>query len=628
MQTLRPFRSRSAKLALLAALAGCAPTTSAHLVHVADIQRQAAEKDAAQKAAAAAAAQGARPSVRSALPEDRKPQADTTRKLAAGSAKKAEAPAAPAPVTATAAEVADVAGAGPVPERKLPVEVRMVPRADAPAAAPARPAPARAERAAAEPVRRAPAPRRSTPQGMWIHVEGEQAPVRFTFEDALLSDVMSGFSEVSGRDIVLHGDVRDKRVTANIREQPWHLALEAILASLDLRPVESSNGILLVVTKDRAQETRQSYRYVLNHRLAKDVQGTVKMILGLGADSTRTDALGKDGVEIVGDEKTSRTITVFASPDKHAHVSAELDRLDSRPPRVLLDARLVKVSKTEMQSLGISYTQTNFRDSLGIMQPGFQVQPTGGFSSKSGRIASIVREIIGGGGGTKAILSVNAFVDALIEDGVAETETSTSIAVNTDHTGEIRIGDAIVLQNQQPILFGGGGAYVPQQFGQGQQGQMPGQQGQVPGGFGASGGYGQQGGGYGQAGIPSGGFQEFESGTYLKITPYVANENEAEMVLELVRDGGKFDPQTRTISGGRDYVSTRVVAFDGIPMVIGGLNMKASTRLNGGIPGLSRLPLIGRLFRKEEWANQTSELMVIITPHIIYDSPEATRARP
>jgi Flp pilus assembly secretin CpaC len=50
--------------------------------------------------------------------------------------------------------------------------------------------------------------------------------------------------------------------------------------------------------------------------------------------------------------------------------------------------------------------------------------------------------------------------------------------------------------------------------------------------------------------------------------------------------------------------------------VIGGLMENVEEEQVSGIPGLDRIPLIGRLFRHKKTSGIQRELIVILTPHI------------
>ena len=51
--------------------------------------------------------------------------------------------------------------------------------------------------------------------------------------------------------------------------------------------------------------------------------------------------------------------------------------------------------------------------------------------------------------------------------------------------------------------------------------------------------------------------------------------------------------------------------------MIGGLIREVESRVTEGVPLLSRLPLIGRLFRYENTVKQRRELVIFITPRVV-----------
>ena len=505
-----------------------------------------------------------------------------------------------------------VDGAVPaVPAERAQVAVRDSGRAAA--AAPVASAPASRDTAPRAPVVTAPAaapPRAaaSAPadvtvqQGQWIRVRGPQPAVRFSVRDQPLASVLQLVAAVAGRDIIPAKDVGAMPVTATVRDQPWHLALEALLAAYELRPVQTPSGIITVVSAERAQEAREPEPIELRHLLARDVEGALRRVVGADADSVRS----RDGVEIYGDERTSRTLVIYASPEKVAQAKALIARLDRRPASVTIEQRLVQVNRNKMHRLGLSYQLGEIRDSSGTSQPGVVLQPTGGLAS-SGRAFHLLRGI-----GPLGTLTLQGFVDALTENGFGETETTQTITVNSDETAAIRVGDAFILPNNQPVLAAGGYVSNPFTPGTGQSGN----QGQTP-----SAGTGQVG---QSAGVVVGGYQQFETGTSLRVTPYVLSGTEVRMDLELVRDGGTLSPDGRSITGGRQTAYTRVTVRDGVPIVIGGLTVNGTSRASSGIPGLSQLPLLGRLFRNESVAEQHQDLLIIVTPHIHYEDEDAS----
>ncbi len=77
--------------------------------------------------------------------------------------------------------------------------------------------------------------------------------VTVTFQDAEIRDVVASFAEFSGYSIVVGAGVSG-RVSASIRNQPWDVALQAILQAHGLAAREMHPGILRVDAQERLRE--------------------------------------------------------------------------------------------------------------------------------------------------------------------------------------------------------------------------------------------------------------------------------------------------------------------------------------------------------------------------------------
>ena len=56
---------------------------------------------------------------------------------------------------------------------------------------------------------------------------------------------------------------------------------------------------------------------------------------------------------------------------------------------------------------------------------------------------------------------------------------------------------------------------------------------------------------------------------------------------------------------------------DGQTTVIGGIYTSTQQTATDRTPGISRIPLLGWLFRRDSVSDQNSELLIFITPRII-----------
>jgi Flp pilus assembly secretin CpaC len=67
------------------------------------------------------------------------------------------------------------------------------------------------------------------------------------------------------------------------------------------------------------------------------------------------------------------------------------------------------------------------------------------------------------------------------------------------------------------------------------------------------------------------------------------------------------------------FVNTTVRVGDEDTVVLGGLINNSKTRTNGGIPILSKLPYVGKLFRTTNYSDDARELVILLTPKIVQE---------
>ena len=73
-------------------------------------------------------------------------------------------------------------------------------------------------------------------------------------------------------------------------------------------------------------------------------------------------------------------------------------------------------------------------------------------------------------------------------------------------------------------------------------------------------------------------------------------------------------------------VSTQVTVQDGDTVAIGGVIQETSLTSSSGIPGLHKLPVVGGLFGAKSNSKQRTELVIFLTPRVIYDTNQVTEA--
>jgi general secretion pathway protein D len=70
-------------------------------------------------------------------------------------------------------------------------------------------------------------------------------------------------------------------------------------------------------------------------------------------------------------------------------------------------------------------------------------------------------------------------------------------------------------------------------------------------------------------------------------------------------------------------IDTQIAVQSGDTILLGGLISEDDATTNGGVPGLSRVPVIGKLFGNTIKKKNRTELIVLITPQVMSNSEEA-----
>jgi type IV pilus assembly protein PilQ len=104
----------------------------------------------------------------------------------------------------------------------------------------------------------------------------------------------------------------------------------------------------------------------------------------------------------------------------------------------------------------------------------------------------------------------------------------------------------------------------------------------------------------------------------LKVTPQITASNTVIMKISLENGQADF---TKAVNGippiNTQSANTSVQVSDGQTTVIGGIYLSTEQYQTDRTPGLGRIPLLNWLFKRENALDNSSELLIFITPRII-----------
>jgi general secretion pathway protein D len=128
------------------------------------------------------------------------------------------------------------------------------------------------------------------------------------------------------------------------------------------------------------------------------------------------------------------------------------------------------------------------------------------------------------------------------------------------------------------------------------------------------------------------GVSNVSTGIGLNIVARVTPSGIVTMVIsQNVSTPGATTPQSsgsniNSPSFATQSVSTQVTVQDGDTIAIGGQIQETTSSAVSGIPVLDRIPYIGGLFGSKSYSKERTELIIFITPHVIFDSNQLVDA--
>jgi type II secretory pathway component GspD/PulD (secretin) len=115
--------------------------------------------------------------------------------------------------------------------------------------------------------------------------------------------------------------------------------------------------------------------------------------------------------------------------------------------------------------------------------------------------------------------------------------------------------------------------------------------------------------------------ETLDTGVTMKLRPLVSSDG---MITLEIMSGVTSDPTFRVSASGSDLpivsttsTTTTVQVRDGETLVIGGLTQEKQEERRQGVPILSKIPLLGSIFRNKTITPSQTELVIMVTPTIV-----------
>jgi len=486
----------------------------------------------------------------------------------------AQAPQTPSVPEATAAQPATPAVTEPLPSIASPAAVAAL--ASSAAAAPATVVVVSQQPAAPAPVPAPTAPNQPAPP----RFSGE--PVTLDFQGADLRAVLRNFAEISGLNMVIDPSIQGT-VDVALKDVPWDQALDIILKANKLGYSVDGTVVRIAPLNVLAQE-QDEQRKLADAKALSGELGVVTLPLSyakapeLVAILTRS-ALSSRG-EVQVDNRTN-TLIVRDLPDRLTTVTDLVRTLDRPQPQVEIEARIVQTTRNFAKQIGVQWGFNGRVDpalgnttNLAFPNSGAVRGNLGGAGTGPGGSSTGVN--LGAPSPTSAVgialgavngaLNLDLVLSQLEASGrlriLSTPRVSTQNNFEAEMTQGIQIPIQTVANNTVTVSFK-------------------------------------------------------DATLTLRVTPQITASNTVIMKVFLengIADFGKAVNGIPPINTQRAV--TNVLVSDGDTTVIGGIYISQEATKNGRVPLLHRVPLLGWLFQREELTDDSSELLIFITPRI------------
>ncbi|MDP2827028.1 MAG: type II secretion system secretin GspD [Sulfuricellaceae bacterium] len=285
---------------------------------------------------------------------------------------------------------------------------------------------------------------------------------------------------------------------------------------------------------------------------------------------TETFTLSANSPTKIIADKDNNALIIMATPSEYEGMEQALRKLDVVGRQVLIEVTIAEITLSGELKYGLEWYFNNGSKGNGWLDIG-----AAGITPLTPGLSYTWLDPTG---------SVKAVLNALADDSKLNIIASPHIMVKDNHTAKIQVGDQVptVSQTQSGIT----GGITPNVISS---------------------------------------IQYLNTGVILSVTPRI---NAGGLVTMEINQ--EVSLATKTTSSGIDSptISKRTAQStltiqNNETMVLGGLILDKSSNGSSGIPFLSEIPLVGGLFGSQQFKDDRTELVMVITPKVVNDTQQA-----
>ncbi|HEX5647977.1 MAG TPA: type IV pilus secretin PilQ [Nitrospira sp.] len=412
--------------------------------------------------------------------------------------------------------------------------------------------------------------------------------ISLDFQQADISNILRLIAEVSGFNIVVGESVKAK-VTMKLVSVPWDQALDMLLKMNGLGMIRQGTIVWIDTLSSLARQQDDEARAKDAKVKAEELVDRVFYIRNIQAQELFTSLrqnLSPRGV--MQFNAGSNALIVRDTETKLGVIRQLVEGLDLEVPQVQIEARIVQADTAYARGLGIQWgfqagnrTASDFGLVSNITGPFAEVAGTGTSTIARNFLVNLPAQVGGlpavpGIGWTFGKLGGDFALDMRLSAGelLGLTKVIAAPKITTLDKREAKISQGESVPYQTTSLQGTQTTFV-------------------------------------------------DANLELNVTPQITSRDpkeEAKRILMKVR-ATRNAVGARSTSAGpsidRREANTQVLVRDGETMVIGGVFVDTQNNIVQGVPYMSRIPVLGWLFKNKSESVSKQELLIFLTPTIV-----------
>ena len=280
---------------------------------------------------------------------------------------------------------------------------------------------------------------------------------------------------------------------------------------------------------------------------------------------------GEDETRIIADSVTNSLI-IHATPQEYEEILMTIEQLDLLPRQVLVDAQIYEVTLDDSLSFGVTHTLQN-RQTLGV------TETTASFAGSPPSLAATTFTLVGR---TRQLVT---FLNAAENRSRVRTISAPSVLVSDNMQAQFQVGAEIPIPTSSsitPVQAAGTNLFAQT-------------------------------------------IQFRETGVLLNVLPQINESGRVTLVIEqeISQAGANTTSDIVAPVIGKSSVTSTIVVQDGQTIALGGFIREHREFGRSRIPILGRIPVFGALFGNTRTIESRSELIILITPHVLRDFDDA-----